>query len=71
MAFALSMLDLSPISSDATSAQALHNSIQLAQLADRLGYTRYWLAEHHNIPGVASAATSVESPCGATCAAGT
>lgn len=53
MAFALSILDLSPISSDATSAQALHNSIQLAQLADRLGYTRYWLAEHHNIPSIA------------------
>lgn len=53
MAFALSILDLAPISSDATSAQALHNSIQLAQLADRLGYTRYWLAEHHNIPSIA------------------
>jgi len=53
MAFALSILDLAPISSASTSAQALHNSIELAQLADRLGYTRYWLAEHHNIPSIA------------------
>lgn len=53
MAFALSILILSPISSDSTSAQALHNSIELAQLADRLGYTRYWLAEHHNVPSIA------------------
>ena len=59
MAFALSMLDLSPISSDSTSAQALHNSIQLAQLADRLGYTRYWLAEHHNIPSIAIAVPEI------------
>lgn len=53
MAFALSILDLAPISSDSTSAQALQHSIELAQLADHLGYTRYWLAEHHNIPSIA------------------
>ena len=53
MALALSILDLAPISADSTSAQALHNSIALAQLADRLGYTRHWLAEHHNIPSIA------------------
>lgn len=53
MALALSILDLAPISADSTSTQALHNSIALAQLADHLGYTRYWLAEHHNIPSIA------------------
>lgn len=53
MALALSILDLAPVSSDSTSAQALRNSIELAQLADQLGYTRYWLAEHHNIPSIA------------------
>lgn len=59
MAFALSILDLAPISSDSTSAQALHNSIELAQLADRLGYTRYWLAEHHNVPSIAISAPEI------------
>ncbi|MCX6048689.1 MAG: LLM class flavin-dependent oxidoreductase, partial [Chloroflexi bacterium] len=53
MALPLSILDLSPVSSDASGPQALRNSIELARLADQLGYTRYWLAEHHNIPGVA------------------
>lgn len=53
MTFPLSVLDLAPISSEASGPQALRNSIELAQLADRLGYTRYWLAEHHNIPSVA------------------
>ena len=53
MAVALSILDLSPVGSGSTSGQALHNSIELARLADRLGYTRYWLAEHHNIPSIA------------------
>ena len=53
MTIRLSVLDLAPISSDSTGPQALRNSIELAQLADRLGYTRYWLAEHHNIPGIA------------------
>lgn len=53
MAVALSILDLAPVGSGSTSGQALRNSIELAQLADRLGYTRYWLAEHHNIPSIA------------------
>lgn len=53
MAVALSVLDLAPVGSDSTSGQALRNSIELAQRADRLGYTRYWLAEHHNISSIA------------------
>ena len=54
-----SMLDLSPIGQGRTAADALGNSLDLAQHAERWGYHRYWVAEHHNIPGVASAATSV------------
>jgi luciferase family oxidoreductase group 1 len=54
-----SILDLSPIVQGGTVAQALHRSRDLAQHAERLGYQRYWLAEHHNMPGIASAATSV------------
>ncbi|MDY0071183.1 MAG: LLM class flavin-dependent oxidoreductase [Thauera sp.] len=55
----LSILDLAPITAGSDAGQALRNSRALAQLADGLGYTRYWLAEHHNMPGVASAATAV------------
>ena len=54
-----SNLDLSPIVQGGDAAQALRNTIDLAQHAERWGYHRYWLAEHHNIPSVASAATSV------------
>ena len=54
-----SILDLSPIIAGNTAAQAFHNTLNLAQHAEKLGYNRYWLAEHHNMPGVASAATSV------------
>ena len=54
-----SILDLSPIIQGGSARQALHNSRDLAQHAERLGYQRYWLAEHHNLPGVASAATAV------------
>jgi luciferase family oxidoreductase group 1 len=54
-----SILDLSPIPKGGTAADALRNTLELAQHADKLGYTRYWLAEHHNMPGIASAATSV------------
>jgi len=55
----LSILDLAPISAGSTPADALRNTRELAQLADRSGYTRYWLAEHHNMTGIASAATAV------------
>ncbi len=54
-----SVLDLSPIPKGGTAAVALRNTLELAQQADRFGYKRYWLAEHHNMPGIASAATSV------------
>jgi luciferase family oxidoreductase group 1 len=54
-----SILDLSPIPQGATAADALRNSLDLAQHAEALGYNRYWLAEHHNMPGIASAATSI------------
>lgn len=54
-----SVLDLSPIAEGSTASDALRNSRELAQHAERLGYKRYWLAEHHNMPGIASAATAV------------
>lgn len=54
-----SVLDLAPIVQGSDAAQAFRNTLELAQHAERLGYHRYWLAEHHNIPGIASAATSV------------
>ncbi|MHB8500694.1 MAG: LLM class flavin-dependent oxidoreductase [Candidatus Acidiferrales bacterium] len=54
-----SILDLSPIPQGANAAAALHNSLDLAQHAEAWGYHRFWLAEHHNMPGIASAATSV------------
>src|SRR5512139_1473213 len=56
---ALSILDLAFVPEGATPADALHRALELAQHAERLGYTRFWLAEHHNMAGVASAATSV------------
>jgi len=52
--YALSVLDLSPVSTGSTSAQALRNTVDLARLTDELGYTRYWLAEHHNTRLIAS-----------------
>ncbi len=55
----LSILDLVPITQGSTPGLALRNSLDLARHAERLGYTRYWVAEHHNSPGIASAATSV------------
>lgn len=54
-----SILDLSPIVEGGSAAQALRNTIDLAQHAERWNYHRYWLAEHHNMPGIASAATAV------------
>ncbi len=55
----LSLLDLAPIVQGGTTAQALQRSLDLAQHAERWGYRRFWLAEHHNMPGIASAATAV------------
>src|SRR6202453_5439151 len=55
----LAVLDLVPISSGSTAAQALCNSIDLAQAAERLGYARYWFAEHHLNPGVAGTSPAV------------
>jgi hypothetical protein len=54
MAFGLSILDVSPVSSSSSGAQALRNTLELARLADRLGHERCWLAEHHNLPTIAS-----------------
>ena len=55
----LSVLDLAPIARGSTPGDALRNSLDLARHAERLGYQRHWVAEHHNMPGIASAATSV------------
>jgi luciferase family oxidoreductase group 1 len=55
----LSVLDLSPIIEGGDAALAFRNTADLAQHAERWGYHRYWLAEHHNLPGIASAATAV------------
>ncbi|GKX35532.1 MAG: hypothetical protein MnENMB40S_31500 [Rhizobiaceae bacterium MnEN-MB40S] len=54
-----SILDLAPVPEGSSVEDALRNSIDLARHAEKLGYNRYWLAEHHNMPGIASAATSV------------
>ena len=53
-----SILDLSPVCEGSDAAQSFRNSLALAPHAEKLGYTRYWLAEHHGMPGIASAATS-------------
>ena len=55
----LSVIDQSPVSDGFTPADALHNTIELARLADRLGYHRYWIAEHHAIPALASPAPEI------------
>jgi luciferase family oxidoreductase group 1 len=55
----LSILDLSPVSAGSTAAQALRNSLDLARLADGLGFKRYWVAEHHNLPAIASSAPDI------------
>jgi luciferase family oxidoreductase group 1 len=54
-----SVLDLSPIVEGASAADALRNSLELARHAEVLGFRRFWVAEHHNMPGIASAATAV------------
>jgi luciferase family oxidoreductase group 1 len=55
----LSVLDLSPVTTVTPGSGALRNSLDLAKLADRLGYTRYWLAEHHNLASIASSAPDI------------
>jgi luciferase family oxidoreductase group 1 len=55
----LSVLDLAPVPEGGNAGQALRNSLDLARHAEALGYGRYWMAEHHNMPGIASAATAV------------
>ncbi len=59
MNFKLSVLDVSLVSSDSNGARALYNTLELARLTDRLGYERYWLAEHHNLPTIASSAPEI------------
>jgi luciferase family oxidoreductase group 1 len=54
-----SVLDLAPVPEGSDAVQAMENMTDLAQRAEELGYHRYWMAEHHNMPGIASAATSV------------
>jgi luciferase family oxidoreductase group 1 len=55
----LSVLDLSPVAAGSSGAVALRNSLDLARLADGLGFTRYWVAEHHNLPSIASSAPEI------------
>ncbi|MBM7062637.1 LLM class flavin-dependent oxidoreductase [Pseudomonas sp. UL073] len=55
----ISTLDLAPVRAETGAAGALHNSLALAQHVERLGYTRFWVAEHHNMDGIASSATAV------------
>ena len=55
----LSILDLAPVTEGSHPAQTFANTLELARAGERLGYRRYWLAEHHNMPGIASAATAV------------
>ncbi|MFI0411309.1 LLM class flavin-dependent oxidoreductase [Actinomadura sp. 3N508] len=59
MSVSFSVLDLAPVVSGSTSGQALRNTLGLARHAERLGFHRYWLAEHHAMPGIASSATAV------------
>ncbi len=54
-----SVLDLSPIAEGSDASQSFKNTLDLAQHVEDWGYHRYWLAEHHGMPGIASAATSV------------
>ena len=59
MPLPLSVLDLSPVGVGITPSQAIRDSIELARTADRLGYTRYWVAEHHNMASIATSAPEV------------
>ncbi|MBM7715731.1 luciferase family oxidoreductase group 1 [Bacillus thermophilus] len=55
----LSVLDLAPITEGSTATESFKNSVELARTVESFGFNRYWLAEHHNMPGIASSATSV------------
>ena len=55
----LSVLDLAPVGEGSSPAEALRNSLELVEHVERLGYLRYWVAEHHNMPGIASSAPAV------------
>src|SRR5215813_5950027 len=55
----LSVLDLSPVTTASPGPRALRHSLDLARLADRLGYHRYWLAEHHNLANIASSSPDI------------
>src|SRR6185295_1564695 len=55
----LSILDLLPVAADATPSQVIRDAVVFAQRADALGYTRYWIAEHHSMPSIASSAPEV------------
>ncbi len=57
--FTLSILDLAPVGSGSTARQALRNTVELARLAERLGYHRFWLAEHHGMPSIASSSPEI------------
>ncbi|MBW8484162.1 LLM class flavin-dependent oxidoreductase [Actinomadura parmotrematis] len=59
MSIPFSVLDLAPVASGSTSADALRNTLELARRTEKLGFHRYWLAEHHTMPGIASSATAV------------
>ena len=54
-----SVLDLAPVCEGSNPTEALHNALDLAQHVEKWGFNRYWVAEHHNFAGIASAATSV------------
>ena len=55
----LSVLELAPVGTGYTAQQALANALELARLAERLGYVRYWFAEHHGMPSIASSAPEI------------
>lgn len=59
MRLPLSVLDLAPVAAGSSASAALHHSVELARLAERLGYVRHWFAEHHSMPSVASAAPEI------------
>src|SRR5688572_22780294 len=59
MSIPLSVLDLSPVGAGVPPSQAIRESVELAKFADRLGYTRYWFAEHHNMASIATSSPEV------------